>query len=111
MNNSDFLNQYGPVAPLVTGASSGIGKSFAQLLAAKGLNLVLVARRVQRLDELASRLKNEHAIEAKVCQVDLSEVAATQQILGATSPGCWARHQPTPALASRAPTKAAILKG
>ena len=93
MNNSDFLNQYGPVA-LVTGASSGIGKSFAQLLAAKGLNLVLVARRVQRLDELASRLKSEHAIEAKVCQVDLSEVAAAQQDSGSNViHGRWARHQ------------------
>jgi short-subunit dehydrogenase len=84
MNNLDFKVRYGPVA-LVTGASSGIGRSLAGLLAAKGLDLVLIARRLQRLDELASRLQKECGVEVKVCQIDLSEVAAAQQILDATS--------------------------
>src|SRR3974377_404658 len=84
MNNLDFKNQYGPVA-LVTGASSGIGKSLAGLLALKGLDLVLIARRLERLDELASRLQKECRVEVKVCQIDLSEVTAAQQILDATS--------------------------
>lgn len=84
VGKNDFTNKYGPVA-LVTGASSGIGRSFAHLLAAKGMNLVLVARRVQRLEELASQLEKERGVEVKICQIDLSKVTAARQILDATS--------------------------
>jgi short-subunit dehydrogenase len=76
--------QYGPVA-LVTGASSGIGKSFADLLAAKGFDLVLVARRVERLNDMAAKYQKDHGIKVQVCQVDLTRAAAAQQILDATA--------------------------
>ena len=52
---TDFTNRYGPIA-LVTGASSGIGVGFAEELAARGLDLVLAARRVDRLQGLKERL-------------------------------------------------------
>ena len=84
MSKIDFKERYGPVA-LVTGASSGIGKSFAELLAAKGLDVVLVARRVQRLNELASHLEKQCGVKATVLETDLSDVTAAQQILDATS--------------------------
>src|ERR1017187_377959 len=84
MNNDEFKEHYGPVA-LVTGASSGIGKSFAELLAAKGLDVVLVARRVQRLSELASRLEKQCGVKVTVRETALSEATAAQQILDATS--------------------------
>jgi uncharacterized protein len=82
--HNEFLHRYGPVA-LVTGASSGIGRSFAELLAARGFDLVLVARRAQRLDELAVRLREQHGIRVEVCPTDLSEVSAAQQILDRTA--------------------------
>jgi uncharacterized protein len=84
MNDADFRNRYGPVA-VVTGASSGIGRSFAELLASKGFDLVLVARRVERLNELAARLTTQHGIRATVLQVDLATGTAAARILDATA--------------------------
>lgn len=80
----EFSERYGPVA-LVTGASSGIGSSFAKCLAGKGFDLVLVARRVERLEALAEEMRSEHGIEADVRRIDLAEGDAAQQILDATS--------------------------
>jgi short-subunit dehydrogenase len=84
MNESGFVEEYGPVA-LVTGASSGIGKSFAERLATLGMDLVLVARRVDRLVELAARLEKDHGVRVKACQIDLSRPSAAQQIMEATA--------------------------
>ena len=67
-----FKECYGPWA-LVTGASSGIGAEFARQLAALGLNLVLVARRRQRLEVLARPLESGNHIEVKAVVADLSQ--------------------------------------
>ena len=56
-----------PVA-LVTGASAGLGVEFARQLSAKGTSLVLVARRKERLDELAAELGNARAVELDLSQ-------------------------------------------
>jgi len=57
---------------LITGASSGLGVDFAHELAAEGNNLVLVARREDRMRELAAALEARHAIQTKVIAMDLS---------------------------------------
>ena len=81
---SEFQNIYGPTA-LVTGASSGIGKSFATLLASKGLDLVLVARRRDRLDALATELRQRHSISVTVCESDLANPKAVSDIIATTA--------------------------
>ncbi len=58
---------------LVTGASGGIGEQFARQLAARGVNLVLVARSELRLRTLAEELQTNHpGIRATVLAADLS---------------------------------------
>jgi short-subunit dehydrogenase len=78
------LEKYGPVA-LVTGASSGIGSSFAEVLAGKGFDLVLVARRIERLEALAAKLRGEQGVGVTVCEVDLSKAAAAETVVRAAA--------------------------
>jgi short-subunit dehydrogenase len=65
---------------LITGASSGFGEEFAHQYAALGHSLVLVARRLDRLQKLAEELREEFPIEVTVEQVDLADVAAVIQL-------------------------------
>jgi len=65
---------------LITGASSGFGEEFARQYAAQGHSLVLVARRLDRLQKLAEALRQQFHIEVVVEQVDLSDIAAVIQL-------------------------------
>ena len=58
---------------LVTGASSGIGRAFVLALAARGTDVVLVARRRERLEALAAEVGSAHGTEAEVLVADLSD--------------------------------------
>jgi short-subunit dehydrogenase len=68
-----------PVA-LVTGASSGIGREFARLLAEQGHDLAIVARRTHRLGELAAELQQRHGTRCLIITADLADPAAPEQI-------------------------------
>ena len=65
---------------LVTGASSGIGKAFAELLARKGYAVVLTARRGDRLEALAAELMQKHNVATHTIVADLSQPEASAQI-------------------------------
>ena len=68
---------------LITGASSGIGETFARELAAQKNNLVLVARSQDKLDSLATELSTKYGINTEVISQDLTEPAAGQKVFDA----------------------------
>lgn len=69
-----------PAYALVTGASSGIGECFARALAARGHNLILVARSTDKLEALADEFRTQHSVLAVPLPVDLSAPGAAAQL-------------------------------
>ena len=70
-NSHDFSRKYGPTA-LVLGGSEGVGRQFAEQLAALGLDLVLVARRAAPLESAAAQLRATHRVRVTTCAADLA---------------------------------------
>ena len=66
---------------LVTGASSGIGRELARVLAARGHGVPLVARRAERLEELASELAGRHGVRAEAIQADVADASARDRLV------------------------------
>ncbi|MBW3541381.1 MAG: SDR family oxidoreductase [Planctomycetes bacterium] len=67
-----MLDRFADRWALVTGASSGIGATFAEQLAARGMHLVLVARRREPMQELAARLHTQHGTRSEILTSDLA---------------------------------------
>lgn len=68
-----FATKYGPWA-VVAGASEGLGAAFADALAARGLNLLLIARRAELLESVAERLRANSGVEVRVAVCDLARM-------------------------------------
>jgi len=75
-----FISTYGSYA-LVTGASEGIGRSFATQLAKRGLNVLLVARRAEALNQLSQELESKFGVLCPVVVADLSIDSDVEHVL------------------------------
>jgi uncharacterized protein len=82
-STKQFLQKYGPWA-LVAGASEGLGATYAEELARRGLNLVLVARREALLQALASRLAEKYSIQIRSLPLDLAGPETFGRIIAET---------------------------
>jgi uncharacterized protein len=77
--SNEFSDKYGPWA-LVAGASEGVGAVFAEQLAARGLDVVLLARRQAALDEVAARIREASGVQTRTLTVDLAEPGAAAAV-------------------------------
>jgi short-subunit dehydrogenase len=75
-----FSERYGSWG-IVAGASQGLGAEYAEQLAARGLNLILVARRLELLKTQAAELSSKYGIRTKCLELDLAEADAAEQIV------------------------------
>ena len=76
---ADFIEKYGPWA-IVTGANTGIGKAIATELAARGLNIIAVARRQALLDKLQHELCRDYGAEVRTISADLTDPESISKI-------------------------------
>lgn len=78
-----FLERYGKTA-VIAGASEGLGAAFARALAARGLDLVLLARRATVLAALADELRATHGVAVRTLAADLRDATFGEQLVVAT---------------------------
>ena len=76
----NFMGVNDPGIAVITGASSGIGESFARILSSQGFDLVITARRKNRLESLAAELKQKHSVNVEIISGDLSQPEFMEEI-------------------------------
>ena len=76
---------------LITGASAGLGMEFARQLAADGKDLVLVARRLEPMETLATELRDAHGVDVEIMTADMSDHTADAEVLMTHEVGLHAR--------------------
>jgi hypothetical protein len=82
--SAEFSKRYGPWC-VVAGASEGLGAAFADGLARRGANLVLLARRTELLEGVASRIRAAHNVEVRCVAVDLADADFAERLAAATA--------------------------
>jgi short-subunit dehydrogenase len=78
-----FAERYGPWA-VVAGASEGVGSAFATAVAQRGVNVVLLARRQEVLDDVAAQIRRDTGVEARPVALDLAASDAAARVVDAT---------------------------
>jgi uncharacterized protein len=84
MTSETFATKYGPWA-LVAGASDGVGAAFAEGLAERGVNVVLLARRQEVLDQVAAGIESRTSAQTRTLAIDLARPGAAAAVAEATS--------------------------
>jgi len=78
---NNFMGWEKPGSALITGSSSGIGAEFARQLAQQGFDLILVARRKEKLNALSKTLQEKFSINVDVLVADLSKISDNEQVI------------------------------
>ncbi|MHA1986982.1 MAG: SDR family NAD(P)-dependent oxidoreductase [Promethearchaeota archaeon] len=78
--NTNFMDVEDPGVAVITGASSGIGESFARILSSQGFDLIITARRKNRLESLAAELKEKHGTNVEIMAGDLSKPEFMEEV-------------------------------
>jgi uncharacterized protein len=79
----DFADKYGPWA-VIAGASEGLGVSFAEQLAAAGINLILIARNAEKLNEVAGAIADRRAVQVRTAVIDLTADDVVEHVAAAS---------------------------
>ena len=77
--SAEFVRRYGPWC-VVAGASEGLGAAFADGLARRGVHVVLLARRAELLDDVASRIRKERGVEVRTLALDLADPSFAERL-------------------------------
>jgi uncharacterized protein len=83
-SHTSFADQYGPWA-VIAGASDGVGAAYAREMAERGVNVVLLARRRELLDEVAQSIRDDFDVQTRVLAVDLAGADAAAKVIDLTS--------------------------